>query len=87
MFETSCNVINVDNSDDNNADNASNKFTRIDVLARIGENWRMHIKERVGVTLEECRTIEKEPHGKSDTNIWYFQRSMKLTSLFGRNKN
>ena len=93
LFKTTCNVINAEKSIDSNADNASTKFTRIDVFASFPdkidilgeEHLRMRIKERVGVTLDECRTIEKETQGQSDSKIWHLERSKRLTSsLFGR---
>eukprot|EP00112_Aurelia_sp_Birch-Aquarium-sp1_P003430 Seg1383.7 transcript_id=Seg1383.7/GoldUCD/mRNA.D3Y31 product="hypothetical protein" protein_id=Seg1383.7/GoldUCD/D3Y31 len=49
------------------------------------EHTRMHIKERVGVTLVERRTIEKHTQGQSNSKIWHLERSKRLTSsLFGR---
>ncbi len=61
LFETSCNVINAEKSSACHADNASAKFARIDVFASfpdkidlvVDEHLRMHIKERVGVTLDD----------------------------------
>ena len=69
-------------------------FTTIDIFVSLlgeidmavgDENLTVRIKERVGVTIDECRTIERETKGQSDSKVWHLERSKRLTSsLFGR---
>ncbi len=43
------------------------------------------IKQIVGVTVEQCRMIEAETRGQSSSQIWFHERSKRITaSMFGR---
>ena len=95
-FETSCNRISIDetppmNQNTNATSMEVNIFANMSTESESSEldfETLEKIELAVGVSLEQCKLIEAQTRGQSSNNIWYFERSRRITaSIFGRIMN
>ena len=96
VFETSCNRKNdqescnekqITSSNTTGVDLFVNMSTEIDTV-QLDIATKDKIKQVVAVSLEQCQFIEAQTRGLSSSNIWFHERSKRVTaSIFGRIMN